>query len=142
MTRSAAGDVLDVNAADGERVGNEGSVTTPRNGFGAHDGHLLLDSQSDEFFQSRCKFGCLHVIGEPAKAAVAPAGVDRVFMWMSQPAQGLHVPVGNPSAAEPDGQRVAVELRVVTGTRNRADVDQLLDVVGFQNVDEFVERVS
>ena len=136
-----AHDVFDRNSADGERVGNERTMTTPRNRFGAHDGDLLLPGQFDEFLQGRLEFWRLHVIGESAEARVAPAGIDRILLCVSKSAQRLHVPVTDPDAAELAPAAFVIELRIVTRARNCPHVHQLLDPVRFQHRDEFIQRM-
>src|SRR6185312_3347289 len=70
-----AGDLLGVDAADQERVGDERAVAAPGNGFGAHDGGAALAGEGDEVVEGLLEFRGLHVVGIAAKAGIAPACV-------------------------------------------------------------------
>jgi len=38
------------------------------------------------------------------------------------------------------GQRIRIELRIVAGARNGADIDEKTDLMGAQQADEFIDR--
>ena len=59
---------------------------------------------------------------------------------MPQPAKAFHMPVADADASQCGGQCVAVELRIMARTRNRANIHQLLDTVCLQQADELIER--
>ena len=60
------------------------------------------------------------------------------MLGMAQAAQLLHQNVVNRRVFEALGQRLLVELWVVPGPRNRADIDNSLNAVSSQDVKEIV----
>src|SRR5512135_1428564 len=59
---------------------------------------------------------------------------------MSQPSQGFHMPVVDPPIPKKPAEGFRVELGVVPGAGNAADVDHSLHTIGPQQPDEFIER--
>lgn len=59
---------------------------------------------------------------------------------MPQAPERTHVQVANPGLPERVRECVAIELRVVPGARNGADVDDPLDAVRLQKRNEIVQR--
>ena len=60
----------------------------------------------------------------------------------AQPAQTGHVPIFDPRRKQARRQILAIELRIVTGTRHSSHIDQSSDTVGLQYPDEFFDRAS
>ena len=58
---------------------------------------------------------------------------------MPQPAQSFHVSVVDVPVAEKWTQRFAVELRIMPGTGNGADVYDSQHTIGFQDLHKFFE---
>ena len=136
LAARSAHDMLDMNAARGKRIGDERSMATPRHGLGAHDGGLLFSRGLHKLLDSLTKLRRLHVIGVAAKACVAPAGIQRVRSCMAQATEGSQMRVVDADGLQRFWQHVAIELRVSSGAWNRADVDQPLDAVRFEQRDE------
>lgn len=70
--------VFDPDTTDCEGVADQGTVTTPGDGFGAHDGRRLLDAQLDQFLQGFFEIRRLHVVSKPAEGGVSPAHIGRI----------------------------------------------------------------
>jgi hypothetical protein len=56
-----------------------------------------------------------------------------------QPAQAGHVLVGDPGRGQRFRQNVAIELRVVTGTRHRPHIDHARHRMSAKQVDKFLD---
>jgi len=132
-------DVLDGMAAHRERVSDKGTMAAPGDGFGAHDGAELRVRQFFEASESCSEFGGLHVIGEASKAGIVPASVDGIGARVAKAAEFWKMPVGDVRAANGGGERVASELRIVTGLGNGAHVDEALNLVSFEEGEEIVD---
>ena len=87
------------------------------------------------------KFGCLHVVREPAKRGVAPPGIDGIAVRLSESAQSGHVPVDDTRCLQTSGQVFSIELRIVPRPRDGSYVHQLPDTVRVQDADEFIDRM-
>lgn len=90
-------DVEDGNAAGKSGVGDQGAVTAPRNGFGAHDGGLGNCGEFEKFDEGGVKRRRLHVVGVAAEGVVIPGGVWRILARFAQAAQFWNVDVLNAS---------------------------------------------
>ena len=88
------------NAANGERVRNEGAVASPGDGLGAHHSHLFFTAKSDQLLKALFELGRLHVIGEASKRCILPARVLRILMRMAQAAERCQMRVMDPSVVE------------------------------------------
>lgn len=63
--------------ANDECVSDEGTVTTPRDGFRTHDDSWFCGRDLDELVYAFGKLGCLHVIRITAKRQIFPCPVNR-----------------------------------------------------------------
>jgi hypothetical protein len=134
-----ADDFENANAANEERVRDEGAMAAPRNGFGAHERGRVLGGEIDGVGEGGSEIGRLHVVGVAPETVVAPAEIDGVFAWMAEAAEFFHVDVADFSGAQRGSERVGVELRIAAGFRKGADIDQLPDAILLQQGDEFVD---
>jgi hypothetical protein len=50
------------------------------------------------------------------------------------------VAIPEPGIVQRLGQRIRIELRIVAGSRNGADIDEKTDLMGAQQADEFIDR--
>ena len=78
LAAHAAGDVLALDSAHRQGVGDERAVAASGHGFGAHHGQKSLFFPADQPLQGGFEFGGLHIIGKPAERRVPPAGVLRI----------------------------------------------------------------
>jgi hypothetical protein len=131
-------DVPNFDSAYGKGIADQGAVASPGHGFGAHDGRALQNGEIDQFVQGRLEFQRLHVIGKASERGIMPAPVERVDLRVPKPAEGLHVPVADAPVSEKYAQCFAVELRIVPGMGNRADIDKPANTVPLQQMDKLI----
>lgn len=93
-------DMRNAPAGSGERIGDQGAMTTPGQGFGAHDGGIAGASKFLQFGQSRLKCRGCHIIRIAPEGSVSPAGVRRIFPGMAQTSQCRDIAVVNPGSLE------------------------------------------
>ena len=137
----AADDVQHANISRNQGVGYQRTVAAPGHGFRAHENKTFLASQFDGLLQTRDKIRSLHVVGIPSKTCIAPAKVRGIGARMAQPAQLLQVNVTDLAAMELLRERFAVELRIVPGLGNGANVGDLLDTVRLKQLKKFADRM-
>ena len=135
-----AENVLDGNPSRDERVRQQGTVASPGHCFRAHDRAPLFAAHLQKPLHGLVELLRLHVIRVTAKARVAPAEIRGIRAWVPQAAQFLQVRVLDVLVSQGVGQRVAIELRIMPRTRNRADIDQPLHAVPPQQFDELLDR--
>jgi hypothetical protein len=68
--------VLNVDAANKQRVGDKSTMTPPKDGFGAHDDGNALCSKCNELHDRVLERRSTHVVGVPAEGRVSPSGAD------------------------------------------------------------------
>lgn len=135
-----AENILDGNASNGERVTDERTVASPGNGLGAHDGDRPLRGERDEPAQPVLEIGRLHIIGESSERGVSPAAIQRrIGARAPQSPEGLHMPIVDPAIAKDSPQRIPVKLRMMPGTWDGSDIDQLPDPICPQNSDKLIQ---
>jgi len=135
-----ADDFEDPDTANDERVGNQRTMAAPRDCFGAHQRSGPQFRKLNSVLERFLEFHGLHVVREAPKTGVAPAEIDRVALRMAQAAKVLDVAVTDACGGERFREGVGVELGIVAGFRDGADVEQLPDPVRAQQFDEFVNR--
>ena len=142
MRRGAgrAHDVLGLDAAHEQGIGDERAMAAPGQGLGAHQGKAVLARKQDQLLEILLELRRLHVIGIAAKRGVAPAAVDRVAPGMPQAAQPRHVNIADAGFFQRSRQRCLVELRVARRARQRAHVGYARDAVRAKQLDELVDR--
>ena len=118
-----ADDFENANAAHDEGVGDQRAMAAPGNGFGAHQRGGSFRGEFDGALKPGFKFRRLHVIGIAAKAGVAPAEIDGVRAGVAQAAQAFQMAIADACGVQARGQRIGIELRIVAGFRDGANVD-------------------
>ena len=93
----------------------------------------------DELVHGQPKFLCLHVVSEAAEAGVFPCCIDGVAARMPQTAESSHMAVTDSCLLERAGQRIAVELRIMSRSRNGSNIDQLFDAVSEKQSNKFLQ---
>jgi len=132
-------DFKDTNTAHGERVCHERTVAAPRYGLGAHERGRARFGPFDRARKSLFEGGRLHVVSKAAKAWVAPAEIDRIGSCMTQPAQLFQVDITNVRGAKRRRECQGVKLRVVSRSRDRADVEDLPDGIRFKQCEKAID---
>ena len=129
LTPLRIGQLFDLHAVHQQRISDERAVAAPGYGLRAHERQLLVRRGSHDLLEAGGESGALHVVGVAAKREIAPAGVRGIRSRFTQPAERRHVRIADTRRLQRVGQRVAVELRVVTRARHGAHVDQPLHAV-------------
>ena len=129
----------DADATNDEGVCHERAMAAPRHSFSAHERGGAVRSELDRAVEPARELGRLHVVRETAEARVAPGKVDRIGFRMTQAAEFLEMNVANSGGVERCRERIAVELGIMAGLRNRADVDDLPDAVRAEELDKFTD---
>jgi len=130
----------DIPATTHQRIGNQRPVAAPRDGFGAHNRRWALPSMPHQLFQRLPEFSCLHIVGVPAKTVIAPSNVHRILPRLSKAPKRRLVKIDKARLFQALGQRIRIELRIVAGSRNSADIDEEGDFMGAQEIGEFSDR--
>jgi len=125
---------------ENECIGDQGPMAAPRHRLCAHDRSCSVPAICQKLFKGFVKFFCLHVVGVSAKIVIMPSSVDGILPWLSQPAQPWQVAIREPGIAQGLGQRLRIELGIVAGSGNGADIDEMTDLMGTQQTDEFIDR--
>src|SRR5687767_13125298 len=115
-------------------------MAAPRNGLRTHQHNTRFAREINAPLQALSECRGLHVVRIPAEARIAPPRVRRVSPWVAQSAQPSHMRVPHPNSTKGGRQQVATELRVVTRSWNRSDIDDAVDAVGLEQTDELVDR--
>ena len=139
---SSACDFSHFNASCQQRICDQGAVTAPGNGFGAHNCNPLALGKFDQIVQIVPELKCLHVIGKPTEAGVVPTSVDGIPLRMPEATQPGHIPVVKASGMQSNRQLAPVELRIVARTRDGAYIDHSFYMVRFEKVDELRYRAG
>lgn len=139
---NAARDLACRDAPDQECVRNQGSMAAPGDGLGAHQHDSLPLRQIDASVQVPSERRGLHVVRISTKTRISPATVRGVRARVPQATQARHVSVMDPSAAQSRRQLVAIELRVMSRSRDGTHVDHSADPVCLEQPDELFNRPS
>lgn len=107
-----AQDVLNLNTAHNQGIGNQKAVAAPGNSFGAHHGHPPNLGQLQQRLQAVGKIGGLHIVGKTLERGVAPAGIGGVGLGMAQAAEAAQVGVADAEGVQRVRQPALVELGV------------------------------
>jgi hypothetical protein len=130
------------NTSGQQRIRDQGTMTAPGHGFRAHNRRLLPPRKFYEIGQILPELGCLHIVGEAAEAGVTPGGIDGIPPRMPESTQSRHIPVMKPDGMQCRRQCSAVELRIVSRTRDRAYIDQPFHTVRFEKTNELLYRTG
>jgi len=68
-------------------------MTTPWDGFGAHQSHALSPRPLDQGVEVLQKRFCLHVVGVAAKRWIAPRRIGRIGACAAQAAEAMRIPL-------------------------------------------------
>jgi hypothetical protein len=117
-------------------------VAAPWHRFGAHNRGALRGGNINQFAQALTELRSLHVIGVAPETRILPGGVDRILPRVPQATESGHMRIPDMSAAQRSRELLSVVLRVPARPGNRADVDELLDMVRHQHLDKFIDRMS
>src|SRR5262245_15918370 len=82
----------------------------------------------------------LHVVGVSTKPFVTPHPVQGILSRLTKSSELWHVAVDDPAIGERFPERLALEMRMPAGARDRSDVSQLPDPMSLEHPDEFIER--
>ena len=107
-------------------------MTSPWYGLGTHDRDALFAAHADKPFELAGEGWCLHVIGVPAEAVVAPAGIGRILARMAQTAECSEMCVSDPSGLHRAGKAIRIKLGIVARARHRAYVGKAFYAVDTQ----------
>src|SRR5688572_5170369 len=120
-------DVLDRHATRNERIRQQHPVTSPPDGLRAHHRNAPLLTEQQKVLDARCELLSCHVVRIAAERLVPPCAVLRVARWFSQSTQLCEVPILDAFACKTGVERLAAEMRVPPGSRNRPHVRQTAD---------------
>ena len=140
LGRRRTHNIPDLESANGERIRHQRTVASPRNCFSAHQHTRLYFREFDGAFQTRFKLRRLHVIGESSEAGVVPAQILGFRIGVAQAAEFFQMRIRNAELLQRRAERFAIELRIVPGAGNRANIHYTFDAIRSQQVSEFVER--
>ncbi len=85
--------VSNLPTAHHEGIGNQGPMASPGHRFCAHDRRVTWSAFSHQLVQGVPELVCLHVIGVAAKTFIAPAGIERTLLGLTQSAELRRVDV-------------------------------------------------
>jgi hypothetical protein len=139
---SSAHNFKHANTSDTKGIGNERTMATPGHGFGTHQCRRAGFGQGDGAIERGREFRSLHVIGIAAKTRIAPTEIHRISARRSQAAEFFQVNIADAGGAKRSGQSVGVELRIVTRLGDGADVDELPDTMGVEELKESLDRAG
>ncbi|MET3139271.1 acyl-CoA synthetase (AMP-forming)/AMP-acid ligase II [Undibacterium sp. GrIS 1.2] len=117
-------------------VGDQRAVAAPGYRFGAHQRDAVISGELDDTREVRGEIGRLHVVGITTKRRVALGGVGRVRCRRPKAAEAACVGVPDVRGGQRRRQGILVELWVVARARHGANIDQLRDAVGDEQLNE------
>ena len=134
--------VHDGYAARHKGIGEQPAVTAPPDGLCAHHSRQPACRK----FQQRIKPGAegcgRHVIGIPTKTVFTPPGIRRVGSWLAASAELGKVTIRDAVKLQKIRELVGVEVRIPAGSRERADIGELLDAVGTEELQKRLRRMG
>ncbi len=136
--------VLHVDAAREQIVGNDLAMTLPPVGLRAHDRAALPGCGPAKRVERVTKWLGLRIVGIAAHKGVAPGGivVAGVEARVAAASQVLEMPIGNAMRAQIAGEPLAIELRIAPRERNTPDVHQPMHGPSLQQSDEMLGRMA
>jgi len=132
-------DVLDLDPAGGQGVGDQRAVASPGDGFRAHDQRGRAGGEFDETGKSLAEGRGLHVIGIAAKAGVLPAGVDGILAGVAESPEPRQMDVLDATLVQRIGELILAELRIAARFGDGADVDEPPDAVRLEHFEELLD---
>jgi len=106
-------DMIDLYSPDLKGIGDQRSMASPGQGFGAHQSSPLLSRKLDELTQVVLKVRGSHVISETSEGGVAPADILRARSWVAKPSKTRQMEVLHPSGLETIRKRLSIKLGVM-----------------------------
>ena len=132
-------DVQDAPTIDDERVGDQRTMTSRGESFGAHDRRDPFARLGFQTAQAVLEVLRLHVVRESAEGGVDPARVRGILAGVSSPAQRAQMLVSDVGGVQGLPQCRLIVLRIMARAWNRPNVDDLLDPVRFQQLQEVAD---
>jgi hypothetical protein len=132
-------DVLDVDSARGQAVGDQRTMASPGDRFRAHDHGPTSGGKLDELGQVFTKRGGLHIIRVAAKAGVLPAGIDGILSGVPEPSEPGQMEVPDPVPFQGSRKLILAELRIPARLRDRADIHELLNAMSLKHFEELLD---
>src|SRR5579872_6161590 len=120
-------------------------MASPPDRLRAHDGRARRMAKLAQFFEAQPEVLAHRVIGVVVEARVVPEAVDfgrDVALVSSEPAELGQMLVADADGAKRSGKDVAVKLRVGSRAWNRPHVDDELDLRGFDERRELLDRAG
>jgi hypothetical protein len=133
-------DVLDANASYEQCIANQRTMASPGHSLGTHQHAALARRQFQHLLNVLCELRRFHVIRVTAKREILPAGVDGIVPRVTQSAQTQQMRIANIERAQRFAEGFAIELRIVTRSRHGPYIEYAHNVIGFEQIDESVER--
>ena len=138
--RSGAENVGNLHPASGCCVGYEGTMTSPRHRFRAHDRRALEAGEAQQVFHRAREPGGLHIVGVRPESLVSPLNVAGILFRRSPPAQLGCVRVRDAGGSQGFLQVGSIEVRVAPRCGKGAHIDKMCHAFPFQQPEEFLER--
>jgi hypothetical protein len=126
-------------------ISEQPAVTPPPHSLGAHDRGGSQGAEGDQVVERLSERGCFHVVGITAETGVPPRRIFGVRSRFSHPAKRWKVAVFESMGSEEVFERGGVVLGVAPGTRETADVGQLLDAMSLEQLQKdfgWMDRVT
>src|SRR5579875_3320802 len=111
-------------------------MASPRHSLSAHDGCWPETGEFQKLVEATPEFRLLHVVCETTKRGVAPAGIRRIAMSMTQAAQLRHVDITNGGGLQSFRQLIGIELGIMPRAWNGAHIHQLLHTERLKQLNE------
>ena len=140
LRTNAAGNFAHSDSTSKESIRDQRPVTAPWHRLCTHHNDALSFRKIDATQQAVLELLGLHVVGVATEAGVTPSRVNRVRSRVAQPAKPCYVLVVNSGAMKCWRQLIAIELRIVPGSRNRSDINDTLYAVSFKESHEYLDR--
>jgi hypothetical protein len=124
-------------------IGDDSTVTTPPDGFGAHDRARFARRHLEQLSQAFTERGGLGVVGVVMEAPSFPTSVRAFFNLFALGAPSTErreVDISKPRSLKRGGQHIEVELRMGPRARGTSDVDETGHLECAENVDELARR--
>lgn len=145
LSRCARQYVLNRDVAHKKGIGEQPAVTPPPHSLGAHHRGRRGGAERDQFVDRLPKRARFHMIRVAAETGVPPGRILRIRSRFSHPTKRWNVPILDQMSREKPLERRRVVLGVAPGSRETADVGQLLNPVGLKQRQEgfdWMDRVT
>lgn len=109
---------------------------------GRHDHDRLPLSGGHQHVEADLKFRCPHVIGVSPERDIAPTPVRRIPLCMPKPAQFREVSIAHPGLTKRLGKGLAIQLWMMSRSRNGPHLSHPLDSLCSKAIQECVDGPS